>query len=198
MESSRWAAGGRRVDDRASTQDAAQADANRSGSPVASVATPTQRLRGGPRTEPRSLVRIVLALDEGLFGDAVAEVLRAQPDLDVVGITRGDGELVAEARTRGADLALVDASLAARIGPVNRLVGEFARGLPILLVNQPAQPVAVGALVPGLRGYLTCDASVTELIAAVHAVARGEIVVPASAANAGLAKLVAAAERHRP
>ena len=132
------------------------------------------------------MIRVVLADDHMLFRQGLVGLLRAVPDLAIVG-EAADGaalaRLVAETQP---DLAIVDVSMP--LHDVKLLPGDWARrGWPTRLIvltvhREPA--VARPIIQSGVAGYVLKENAFEELLAAVRAVAAGgEFVSPLLAAQ---------------
>jgi DNA-binding NarL/FixJ family response regulator len=126
----------------------------------------------------RRPVRLVLAHHQPLLRSGLRAVLSTEPDLDVAG-QAGDGvEAVDLARRLLPDVLLLGLRLPRRDGvAVTRAVGEARLPVRVLLLTPPeVDGELVDALQAGARGFLAADASPTDLVTAVRAVAAGEAV----------------------
>lgn len=127
-------------------------------------------------TEETPMIRVVVADDQAIVRDGLVTVLDLLPDIEVVG-EAGDGEeaCLLVARTRP-DVVLMDLRMPVLDGAAAtaRITAEHP-GTAVLVLTTFADDASVmGALTAGARGYLTKDASRSEVAAAVRAVAGGQ------------------------
>ena len=140
-------------------------------------------------------VRAVLADGHALFREAITSALEAHDGIVVVADV-GDGpDAIAKAMQLRPDCAFVDVHLAGIDGiEVTRRIKERLPDCAVIVLA-PTEDVAplVAAIEAGASGFLTKDCPLTDLIAAAHAVLRGETVVPPRL----LAPLLSGLMRHR-
>lgn len=124
-------------------------------------------------------IRILLADDHAVLRAGLAALLNARPDMQVVGEAADGTELLTLIETVTADVILLDLTMP-RLGGLEVL--------PFLHQHIPATRVLVltmhqdegylrQALKAGAAGYVLKKAADVELIAAIQAVMRGEMVV---------------------
>ena len=130
----------------------------------------------GGRPSP---IRVVIVDDHALVREGTAQVLAAQPDMEVVGQagTAEDG-LVQLMRLRP-DVALVDVSLPGGSGlDLARRIAESHPGVRVLIVSAYDDYAYVAeALEIGVGGYLLKTATAKEVVNAVRAVADGALIL---------------------
>jgi DNA-binding NarL/FixJ family response regulator len=132
-------------------------------------------------------VRVIIVDDHPVVREGLRAVLSTEPDITVVGECGSAEEAVPAAAELAPDVVLMDLRLPGLDGVA--ATGQItAAGGPAVLVlttydtdGDIARAIAAGAV-----GYLLKDAPRRELVAAVHATARGETVLAAPVA----AKLV--------
>jgi two-component system response regulator DesR len=134
------------------------------------------------------VTRILLAEDQGMMRDALATLLRLEPDFKVVAeVGRGD-EVVPAAVSHTPDVALLDIELPVLSG-LDAAVALRTR-LPdcrVLILTTFARPGYLRrALEAGASGFLIKDAPVEELAAAIRRVLAGEKVIDPGLAVAAL------------
>jgi DNA-binding NarL/FixJ family response regulator len=130
--------------------------------------------------EERRRIRVLLADGHALFREAVTTVLEADEDIVVVG-DAGDGSAaVAEVGRTHPDCVFVDDQLASIDGveATRRIKDRLPECAVVLLASVEDDATLVSSIEAGASGYLTKDSPVIELIEAVHAVHRGDVVVP--------------------
>ncbi|GAA3781103.1 response regulator transcription factor [Micrococcus endophyticus] len=134
-------------------------------------------------------LRLLLADDQALVRGALAALLGAEPDLEVV-VELGSGEGVPEAvAAHGVDVALLDIEMPGVDG-LQALERLRAQGLDcaVLMVTTFGRPGYLGrALALGAQGFVVKDTPAEALAEAVRAAARGERVVDPTLAVDSLA-----------
>lgn len=129
-----------------------------------------------------SMIRAVLADDQAVVRDALALLLSASGEVEVLASV-GDGEqAVTEVLARRPDVALLDLRMPVLDGAqaTARIVAA-APEVPVLILTTYADDDAImPALRAGAVGYLTKDASAEDLLAALRAVASGRMVLDPS------------------
>ena len=129
-------------------------------------------------------IRILLADDQELLRDALATVLGAEQDIDVVA-TAGDGAaVVSEVRAHEVDVVLMDIRMPGMDGI--RATVEVVRARPrtrvLVLTTFDIDEYVFAAIRAGASGFLTKDARPAALTAAIRSVAAGDAVVSPRAA----------------
>jgi len=137
-------------------------------------------------------VRILLAVEQSLFRDAVKVVLEGQPDLQVVAVAPDGLRAVAEAERTRPDVAVVDTSLLSCDGIRATLL--IKANVPdckvLVLSSEEDQPALVAAMEAGASGYITKGCPLSELIEATRAIHRGDTLIPPSMLGALLTGLI--------
>lgn len=144
------------------------------------MTAPTDDHRTGPVPTPGA-IRVVLGGQHVLYRDALAAVVGAAADMRVVGIAADGHEALELIRRENPDVALLEVRLPVLSGPdVAQRVGAAGLRSRILLVSTHRDDGdAYDALHDGGFGYLTTDATVSEIQSAIRAVAGGERVMAA-------------------
>jgi two-component system response regulator DesR len=135
------------------------------------------------------LIRVLIAEDQALLRQALADILAREEDIEVVAqVGRGDEVIGAAERSRP-DVALMDIEMPGQdgISVIDQLSGRFpaCRALVLTVFNRPGY--LRKALDAGAAGFILKDASPTDLATAIRRVARGERVVDPGLAVAALA-----------
>jgi DNA-binding NarL/FixJ family response regulator len=136
-------------------------------------------------------MRVLVVDDQELVRDGLAVLLERVPGVTVVG-RAGDGhEALAYARSCSPDVVLIDLRMPRMDGieATRRLVAAHSHIAVLALTTYPDDKSLYGALRAGARGYLTKDATVDQIVEALHTVLRGGTALAATAQ----ARLVAAA-----
>ena len=133
------------------------------------------------------MIRIVLADDETLIRDAVAQLLDLEDDLDVIAVAASGTEAVAVVRHLRPDVAVLDLQMPGADGiEVAEQVRTEVPDCGIVIVTGHGRPGHLKkALGAGVRGFLPKTVSATVLAAAIRQVAAGgRYVDPELAADA--------------
>ena len=129
-----------------------------------------------------SRARIVIADDHELFREGLANLIDAQPDLEVVG-QAGDGfEALTLARDLHPDLILMDINMPICDGlEATRLI-RAARDVPdpkiIVLTIHDEDEMLFEAIKAGATGYILKDSSAPEFAQGVRSALAGGLVLP--------------------
>lgn len=123
-----------------------------------------------------AVIRVLLADDHRLFRQGVAEILREQPDLDVVGEV-GDGEAaIAEIEHLQPDIVLMDVRMP-RLNGVEasaRISATLPKVRVIVLTAYRDDRIVFDAIRAGAAGYLLKDVDAADLVAAIRSVHAGQ------------------------
>lgn len=122
-------------------------------------------------------MRILLADDQPLLLSALATVLGAQPDIDVVATAHNGAEAVERAREYSIDVAVLDIRM-----PVMDGIAAAKAIMPlgpkvIMLTTFDDDALVQASIEAGVHGFLLKDADPEVLADAVRTVARGESVL---------------------
>lgn len=131
-------------------------------------------------------IRVVLVDDHAILRTGLRAVLGAAPEVEVVGEASGGNEAVRLLETIGADVVVMDLSMADGDGisatkTITSGNGKRPRVLVLTMHSEEAYLEAV--LEAGASGYLVKSAADRELVDAVRAVARGDVWVQPAAAR---------------
>ena len=128
----------------------------------------------------REPVRILVADEQSLFRQAVRVALEKESDLHVVAEARDGLDAVTQAERTRPDVALLHAALDGCDGiATTRLIKDREPNCKVLVMTDEEDPnILREAVEAGANGYLTKGSPVSELIDAVRAVFRGEMLVP--------------------
>lgn len=134
------------------------------------------------RPEP---IRVLLVDDHDLVRAGLRSVLRAYPEICVVGETADGQQATALARTLRPEVVVMDLDMPNGDGlTATRSLRSAAPDVRVLIVSMHAEEEKLLALLAaGARGYLSKAAAEHELAEAIRVVAAGEIYVRPAIAN---------------
>ena len=152
------------------------------------------------RTSPQT--RVAIADGNALVRGALAALLDAEDDLDVVG-EAGDGdEAFALAERERPDVVLIDLDLPGTDGleTTRRIFSEPAlEGVRVVVLSESdADDHLFGALRAGASAFLVKDTEPAELLEAVRAVVHGEALLSRGATRRLIAEIAAQPDGYRP
>jgi DNA-binding NarL/FixJ family response regulator len=129
-----------------------------------------------------SLLRIVVADDQRAVREALATVLDAEPDFDVVGQAADGDEAIDLARRFSPDVVLMDLRMPNTDGvqATQRLSDELPNVKVVVLTTFADDSSILGALEAGATGFLTKDAGREQIALAVRSAAAGQSVLDPS------------------
>lgn len=121
-------------------------------------------------------IRLAIAEDHKLVADALATMLSFGDDIEIVGVVSSGAAIVDLDRQLEPDVILMDVSLEGLNGI--EATREIRRNRPgskvIVLTMHDDSETVTRAMASGASGFLPKNAGRADLLAAVHAVARGE------------------------
>ena len=133
------------------------------------------------------MIRVLLAEDQAMIRGALAALLAAEPDIEVVAqVERGDAVLAAALRTEP-DVALLDIEMPGTDGlTAAAALRTRLPGCRVLMLTTFGRPGYLRrAMASGASGFLLKDAPASDLAVAIRRTVRGERVVdPELAAQA--------------
>ena len=121
------------------------------------------------------MLRIILADDHTLFRDAIAKMLAAEADIEVVGEAADAAAAVTLADSLRPDIVLMDLGMPGTSSfEATRQIKQARPETKILFLSMyDDEDYLTRAMDSGASGYLLKDAPAQELIAAVRAITRG-------------------------
>jgi two-component system response regulator DesR len=134
------------------------------------------------------MIRVMVVEDIDLVRGALAAVLSSEKDLEVVAQLAGTDDVLAAARERKPDVAVIDI---ARCDPPGLLIPQqLHKELPdcqvLVLTPQRTAEALRHVLGAGLRGFLNNDTPPRQLVESVRRIAAGEWVIDPVLALAAL------------
>ena len=144
-------------------------------------------------------LRVVVADDDPTVRDALADLLRSQPDVDLVATAADHPGTIAAALGRDPDVILMDLRMpGGTAAQTIRTIRARAPHIGILALSAYEDGEAVlETLAAGAYGYLIKGASEQEILEALHRAAREQLSIPASLAIDIIRKLSSEIREHR-
>lgn len=136
-------------------------------------------------------LRIVLADDHTVMRDGVAALLANEPTIAVVGAAGNGAEAVDLVDGLDPDVILLDLRMPVLDGvaATERIVARHPRTKALILTTYDTDSDIERAVEAGAIGYLLKDATREQLVAAIHAAARGETVLAPRVAERLVARM---------
>ena len=124
-------------------------------------------------------VRVVVADDQDLVRTGLTMILDAQPDLHVVGVAADGRQAVAVAGRTAPDVVLMDVRMPVLDGvaATREILAARPATHVLVLTTFDLDEYVLGALRAGASGFLVKDAPRASLLAAVRAVATGDVLL---------------------
>jgi DNA-binding NarL/FixJ family response regulator len=148
--------------------------------------------------EDSSAISVAIADDQSMVRAGIAMILRAEPDIEVVGEAKDGFEAVELARRHAPDVVLMDLQMPGLDGvQATRLVTDAdARDRPtrvVVLTSFQDDANLYAALQAGASGFLLKSADPDELVIAIRRVASGDAWIDPGVARQVIAVVAAAA-----
>jgi two-component system, NarL family, response regulator len=130
-------------------------------------------------------IRVLIADDHPIVRAGLVSVLSQEKDIEVVGQAADGQRAIALARERQPNVVLMDLRMPVLdgIAAIEVITRELPDTRILALTSYDGDADVRRALKAGARGYLLKDMLVTNLVAAVRAVYRGQRVMPSSVAE---------------
>jgi DNA-binding NarL/FixJ family response regulator len=137
------------------------------------------------------MIRILLVDDHAILRDGLRALLSYYPDIEVVGEAEDGLQAVECVERLSPDIVLMDIALPIMNGlEATRIIRQRYPETRILILTQyEDQPYVLSLLQAGVSGYVLKRALGTDLINAVHTIARGESFLYPSVATTVLEQL---------
>jgi two-component system, NarL family, nitrate/nitrite response regulator NarL len=141
----------------------------------------SQTTQSAPNLRPdgaASPLRIVFVTSEPLYREGIEVAFRASPSLVLLGGTTIN-DAIALARSRGADMAVIDASNSGDLVEMAKALALSCPQLPIVAVSEAATAEDVGtALEAGIRGYIRKGVAGDEFVRILISIGEGVLYLP--------------------
>jgi len=122
------------------------------------------------------MIRILIVDDHILFREGLAAIIRAEPDIEVVGFAGSVKEAVEVAHSVKPDIILMDFGLPDGTGveATQRILDEYPNCKIIFLTMSEEEEDLFVAVRSGAKGYILKSIRPTKLVASLRSVSRGE------------------------
>jgi DNA-binding NarL/FixJ family response regulator len=135
---------------------------------------------GRDAVEDIGSIQVLLAGQHALLRQAIHSALENEPGMHVVGETRMGVHAVTEAARVAPDVAVLEIDRRSPDGMY--AITALRRQIPdcrVLLLTDGEDPeTLIDALDAGAQGYVSKESALADLVAALRAVVRGEVVIP--------------------
>lgn len=134
------------------------------------------------------MVRVLLAEDHAVVREGTRQIVEADPAIEVVGEAADGAEVVTLAARLEPDVVLLDVHMPVLNGieATRRIVAETPAARILILSAYDEEDYVSAALDAGASGYLLKSAHGHEVVAAIHAVSEGQVVMDARVAQRAL------------
>ena len=124
-------------------------------------------------------IRVLLADDHHLFREGVANILNAQPDLEVIGEASDGLEVLVKARKLKPDLILMDIGMPGCDGveATQRIKQELPDTVIVILTVRDEDEKLFEAIQCGAQGYLLKSIRSQELVSMIRGALHGEAAI---------------------
>jgi DNA-binding NarL/FixJ family response regulator len=138
--------------------------------------------RNEQRTMSNDIIGVLLVDDHQLFTDALAHMLEAEPDLEVVAMANTAADAVQRVVRMRPDVVVVDPALADAAGL--EVVRALRRAAPdtrvVLLTARGDRATFAAAMTAGCVGFIGKQEPAEVLLDAIRAVVAGDMAIPRS------------------
>jgi DNA-binding NarL/FixJ family response regulator len=124
-------------------------------------------------------VRVLIVDDHAVFSDALATILKTEPEIEVVGKGGTVREAIDQARALQPDVVLLDIHMPDGSGI--EAAGAIKKDRPqtqiVILTSDEEESVLRSAVQAGVTGYLSKHESAAQVVQAVRSAAQGEALI---------------------
>lgn len=123
-------------------------------------------------------VRVLIADDHPMIRWGLAQLVSAEPDLELVGTAEDGARAVELAEREHPDVVLLDLSMPELDGvsAAEQLRERSPSSRVLVLSSHPQESVVSAAFMAGARGYLTKDVSTTDVLEGIRNVHAGRTI----------------------
>jgi DNA-binding NarL/FixJ family response regulator len=133
-------------------------------------------------------VRVLLAEDHAVVREGTRQIVEADPAIEVVGEAADGAEVVGLASRLRPDVVLLDLHMPVLNGieATRRIIADAPDARILILSAYDDEDYVSAALDAGASGYVLKSAHGHEVVAAIHAIAEGQVVMDARLARRAL------------
>jgi len=123
--------------------------------------------------------KIVLVDDHIMFREGLVNILRSQPDFEVIGQAGSAQEAVEMVRALRPDMVLMDFGMpdASGVEATQKIVAEMPETIVIFLTVFDNDQILFAAIRAGAKGYLLKSQSSSQLLTSLRAIEKGEVAI---------------------
>ncbi len=139
-------------------------------------------------------ISVVVADDHTLIRDGLVSLLQAQESIEVVGQASDGLEALERVRELDPDVVLLDLKMPGLdgVGACTRIARESPRTAVVVVTVCDTDEDLAAALAAGARGYVLKNATLDDLLRAIHGAAAGQMVLSHASAAKTLVQKVSA------
>ncbi|MBX5462300.1 MAG: response regulator transcription factor [Steroidobacteraceae bacterium] len=120
-------------------------------------------------------IRVLVASDVRLYREALEQMLRGTPGIEVIASVGGAEPSLDEIRDHAPDVVLLDMAMDGAYA-LARQVARTSRNTKVVALGMPeAEAAVISCAEVGISGYVTRTGSANDAIEAIRAAARGEV-----------------------
>lgn len=137
-------------------------------------------------------IRVLIIEDNRLLRDGLTEVLKKEPDFEVIAALQTDEKMLSKIQTSDIDVVLLDLGLQSYDSlDVVKLFRKNDADVRVVLMGLFATQSEVLDFVEcGVKGFILKNATVTDFLSTIRSVAKGEKVLPAYLTESLFAQIV--------
>jgi DNA-binding NarL/FixJ family response regulator len=121
------------------------------------------------------LIRVLIVAEIRLYREGLAMMLGGEPGMEIVATAAGADEAVRALRDLEPDVVLLDMAIPDNTWLVRALVAAVPGARVVAIAVPEVEREVLACAEAGVAGYVTRDASVEDVVAAVQSTARGEV-----------------------
>ncbi len=124
-----------------------------------------------------SQIRVVIADNHRLFREGLRLILTREEDIEIVGEAANELQTIDVIHDLKPDVVLLDITMSGMNGieVIRSILHQSPKTKPLMLTASKDEVMIFKALRAGAKGYLSKDASVSDLVKAIQAVRQGEM-----------------------
>lgn len=126
-------------------------------------------------------IRLLIIEDNRLLRDGLSEVLKKEPDFEVIAVLQTDEKMLSEIQTSDIDVVLLDLGLQSfdSLDVVKRIRKDDHEVNVVLMGLFATHSEVLDFVECGVKGFILKDATVNDFLDTIRSVAKGENVLPA-------------------